>query len=149
MSDEVTWEPPDGSWASSASTRKTMTSTGRRDTTSELAVRSAVHRRGLRYRVDARPLAGLRRHADLVFPTEQVAVFVDGCYWHGCPEHWRVPNSNSSYWQDKIDGNRARDRDTDEHLVDAGWTVVRVWEHEDTERAANRVEDAVRAARGA
>lgn len=118
-----------------------------RDTRPELALRSAVHARGLRYRVAVRPLPDLRRTADLVFPRERVAVFLDGCFWHGCPEHQSVSGSNSDYWARKIELNRRRDRDTSERLTDAGWLVIRVWEHESPDVAAHRVEDAVKAAR--
>ncbi|MGH3443713.1 MAG: very short patch repair endonuclease [Nitriliruptorales bacterium] len=138
------WTPPEGSWASSAAIRRTMTSTRGRDTRPERAVRSAVHRLGLRYRVDHPPLPELRRRADMVFPRARVAVFVDGCSWHGCPEHGAVPATNRSYWSDKIARNRERDGDTDTRLLDAGWEPVRVWEHEDPERAAARIARLVR-----
>lgn len=118
-----------------------------RDTRPERALRSAVHRLGLRYRVSARPLAGLRRTADLVFPRERVAVFLDGCFWHGCPEHRSETRSNSEYWRRKIELNQLRDRDTDSKLTTAGWAVVRVWEHEPPREAACRVEAAVKLAR--
>jgi DNA mismatch endonuclease (patch repair protein) len=124
-----------------------MQSNRSRDTKPELALRSAVHARGLRYRVAAKPLTGLRRTADLVFPSAKVAVFLDGCFWHGCPEHHTVAASNATFWADKVAGNRARDRDTDSRLADAGWVSVRVWEHEDPAEAARRVEDVVRTRR--
>jgi DNA mismatch endonuclease, patch repair protein len=119
-----------------------------RDTRPERALRSAVHRLGLRYRVSARPLADMRRTADLVFPRERVAVFLDGCFWHGCPEHNSEIRSNSEYWQRKIELNQLRDRDTDSKLISAGWVVVRSWEHEPPLEAARKVEAAVRLARG-
>jgi DNA mismatch endonuclease (patch repair protein) len=124
-----------------------MQSNRSRDTKPELALRSAVHARGLRYRVSAKPLTGLRRTADLVFPSAKVAVFLDGCFWHGCPEHHTVATANATFWADKVEGNRARDRDTDSRLADAGWVSVRVWEHEDPAEAARRVEDVVRTRR--
>ncbi|MDT5115728.1 MAG: mismatch endonuclease, patch repair protein [Mycobacterium sp.] len=124
-----------------------MQSNRSRDTKPELALRSAVHARGLRYRVAAKPLTGLRRTADLVFPRAKVAVFLDGCFWHGCPEHHTVATANATFWADKVEGNRARDRDTDSRLADAGWVSVRVWEHEDPAEAARRVEDVVRTRR--
>ncbi len=114
-----------------------------RDTAPELALRSAVHRLGLRYRVAARPVASVRRTADLVFSRARVAVFLDGCYWHRCPDHYVPPSTNPGYWHTKIDGNAARDRDTDARLAGAGWAVVRVWEHEDSDEAAARVRSAV------
>ncbi|WP_318295314.1 very short patch repair endonuclease [Streptomyces griseoaurantiacus] len=115
-----------------------------RDTKPEKLLRSALHRQGLRYRVGARPLPGLRRTADVVFRKDRVAVFVDGCYWHGCPEHHRPAKKGAAFWQEKIAGNRARDADTNEKLRDAGWLVIRVWEHEDPEAAAQEVVKAVR-----
>ena len=117
-----------------------------RDTKPELAVRSAVHRRGLRYRVAARPQPELRRTADMVFRRAKVAVFVDGCYWHGCPEHHTQPTTNREYWAEKISGNVRRDKETNEHLERAGWTVLRFWEHENTETVADTIETSVRAA---
>jgi DNA mismatch endonuclease (patch repair protein) len=124
-----------------------MRSNRSRDTKPELALRSAVHALGLRYRVGAKPLAGLRRTADLVFPTVKIAVFLDGCFWHGCPEHHTVAAANAKFWADKVSGNRARDRDTDARLEAAGWISVRVWEHEDPVAAAQRVREVVRARR--
>ena len=122
-----------------------MQSNKSRDTKPELALRSAVHAKGLRYRVSAKPLAGVRRTADLVFPRAKVAVFLDGCFWHGCPEHHTVASANAKFWADKVDANRKRDRDTDSRLAEAGWVSVRIWEHEDVTEAARRVEEVVRA----
>ncbi|MDX1888144.1 very short patch repair endonuclease [Mycolicibacterium sp. 050158] len=132
------------SWASSPEARARMQSNKSRDTKPELALRSAVHARGLRYRVSAKPLAGVRRTADLVFPRAKVAVFLDGCFWHGCPEHHTVASANAKFWADKVQANRARDRDTDGRLDAAGWVSVRIWEHEDPVDAAQRVEEVVR-----
>jgi DNA mismatch endonuclease (patch repair protein) len=132
------------SWASSPEARARMQSNKSRDTKPELALRSAVHKLGLRYRVSAKPLAGLRRTADLVFPRAKVAVFLDGCFWHGCPEHHTVASANARFWADKVEGNRARDRDTDGRLQDAGWVSMRIWEHEDPQEAAQRVRQVVR-----
>lgn len=115
-----------------------------RDTAAELAVRREVWRRGLRYRVDIAPIPGLRRRADLVFTKARVAVYVDGCFWHRCPVHATSPRANSEWWREKLDGNVRRDRDTDRWLVEAGWTVIRIWEHEDPIAAADRIEAAVR-----
>ena len=121
-----------------------MKSNKSRDTKPELALRSAVHALGLRYRVAAKPLVGLRRTADLVFPRAKVAVFLDGCFWHGCPEHHTVASANATFWAEKVESNRTRDRDTDRRLAEAGWDVVRVWEHEDPQLAALHVEEIVR-----
>jgi len=100
---------------------------------------------GYRYRVDVPPLPTLRRRADIVFTKARVAVFVDGCFWHGCPDCDLRPKVNATWWRKKLDRNRARDIDTDVQLARAGWTVVRVWEHMDVEKAARRVSDAVAA----
>lgn len=136
------------SYASSAGVRSRMQLQKTRDTKPELAVRRLLHRRGLRYRVDRQPLADLRRRADIVFGPARVAVYVDGCFWHGCAEHGNPrPAANGWYWPDKIARNRARDADTDRRLAEAGWIVIRAWEHEEPEAVAARVESAVRARR--
>jgi DNA mismatch endonuclease (patch repair protein) len=114
-----------------------------RDTRPELALRSAVHAMGMRYRVGVRPLPEVRRTADLVFPRARVAVFLDGCFWHGCPDHYRPATKNAEFWDTKIKGNIARDADTDQRLRDAGWRVVRVWEHEKPAEAASRIQAVV------
>ncbi len=117
-----------------------------RDTKPELAVRRRLHRRGLRYRVDAAPIPALRRRADIVFAKARVAVFVDGCFWHGCPEHGRKSfNHNTAYWPTKIAANMARDRDTDARLREAGWTVLRFWEHQDADIIAKDIIDVLQA----
>jgi len=104
-----------------------------------MALRRALHASGLRYRVHRRPVKGVRREADVVFGPTRVAVFVDGCFWHGCPEHATWPKNNAEFWRRKIEGNRARDLDTDARLAEAGWVAVRVWEHEDPAEAAARI----------
>jgi DNA mismatch endonuclease (patch repair protein) len=109
-----------------------------------MTVRSLLHRGGFRYRVNARPLPAFRRRADLVFYGRRVAVFVDGCFWHGCPDHRRTPKRNGEWWTSKIERNARRDRDTDRRLLESGWFVIRVWEHEDPAEAAGRVADAVK-----
>ena len=114
-----------------------------RDTKPELLLRSLLHARGLRYRVNHR-LLGTRYTADVVFTRARVAVFVDGCWWHKCPEHYKEPKSNTRYWLPKVDRNVARDAKVDALLDDAGWTVVRAWEHEDPVAVADRVERVVR-----
>lgn len=103
-----------------------------------------MHRRGLRFRVGERPVPELRRTADVVFRTERVAVFVDGCFWHGCPDHARATKSHTKWWADKITANQERDADTCSRLAVAGWIVVRVWEHEDLADACARIEALVR-----
>jgi DNA mismatch endonuclease, patch repair protein len=101
-----------------------------RDTKPEMAVRRAAHAAGLRFRVDYRPIPELNRRADLVFTRAKVAVFVDGCFWHGCPTHHTVAKSNAEFWAQKVTRNRERDAETDRLLGEAGWTVIRAWEHE-------------------
>jgi DNA mismatch endonuclease (patch repair protein) len=118
-----------------------------KDTKVELQVRSHLHRLGLRFRVQRKLLDGLRRKADIVFGPAKVAVFTDGCFWHGCPLHATWPKQNAAFWRDKIEANRRRDADTDARLAAAGWLVVRVWEHEDPLEAARRIEGVVRARR--
>ncbi|WP_201788936.1 very short patch repair endonuclease [Amycolatopsis orientalis] len=115
-----------------------------RDTRPEILLRKLLHSRGFRYRVSTKPLAGVRRTADLVFSGPRVAVFVDGCFWHGCPEHYRPAATNSDFWREKIERNRERDLETNRLLQEAGWRVVRAWEHEDPEDVASRVGDLVR-----
>lgn len=131
-------------WASSPAVRAVMVSNRRRDTRPELAVRRAVHALGLRYRVDVRPLSTVNRRADLVFRRRRVAVFVDGCYWHGCPDHGTTPKTNAIYWGGKIARNSERDRDTDARLREAGWVVLRFWEHQDPLAAAEAIAAVVR-----
>lgn len=124
-----------------------MKSNRRRDTGPERALRSLVHSAGLRYRVAARPIPPLRRTADLVFRPTRVAVFIDGCFWHRCPEHFTMPKTNRDYWEPKIRNNVRRDRETDGLLRDAGWLVLRFWEHEPPDKCAHQVIDVVTARR--
>jgi DNA mismatch endonuclease (patch repair protein) len=119
-----------------------------RDTAPEWAIRQRLHASGLRYRVNHPPVPGLRRRADIVFARSKVAVFVDGCFWHSCPEHGTSPKSNAGWWADKLEANRRRDAETDRVLTAAGWTVVRVWEHEDPDMAADHVGRAVQSQLG-
>ncbi len=115
-----------------------------RDTAPEMEVRRHLHAAGLRYRVHTRPLPELRRTADIVFRGARVAVLVDGCFWHSCPEHGTAPVTDGEWWAAKLSRNVERDADTDRQLTDAGWLVIRVWEHEDPVDAAERVARAVR-----
>lgn len=131
------------SWASTAGVRRSMRSNRGRDTGPELAVRRSMHRMGLRFFVGRRPLPSMPRTADAVFPTVRVAVFVDGCFWHRCPEHATTPVRNADYWVPKLARNAERDRETDRLLEDAGWVVLRVWEHEPAGEAAERVREVV------
>jgi DNA mismatch endonuclease, patch repair protein len=115
-----------------------------KDTDAELSLRKELHGRGLRYRLHVPLLTKPRRVADIVFSSAKVAIFVDGCFWHGCPEHASWPKSNAQFWREKIEANRARDSDTDQRLQASGWRVVRVWAHEGAPKAAQRIEDIVR-----
>ncbi|HEX2038782.1 MAG TPA: DNA mismatch endonuclease Vsr [Acidimicrobiales bacterium] len=125
-------------------TRRRMSRQRSRDTDPERALRSLLHRMGLRFRVHRRPVPGVRREADLVFAGPRVAVFVDGCFWHRCPDHATSPRNNGAWWAAKLAANAARDADTDRRLSEAGWAVVRVWEHEEPAAAAARVATVVR-----
>jgi DNA mismatch endonuclease (patch repair protein) len=143
----VTDEPlPPESWASSPKVRVTMRGNRSKNTGPEMTLRSALYERGLRYRVDAPPVPDIRRRADVVFPKARVAVFVDGCFWHGCPDHYRPSTKNNAFWEQKLETNRSRDAQTNETLTAAQWTVIRVWEHEDMSQAADRIVMAVRSA---
>jgi DNA mismatch endonuclease (patch repair protein) len=114
-----------------------------RDTAPEKALRSALHRKGLRFRLDERPAENLNRKADIVFRSAKVAVFVDGCFWHGCPVHGTEAKANAEFWAQKIKQNQERDLDTTSRLEALGWRVIRVWEHEDPEEASQRIYDIV------
>jgi len=129
---------------SSPETSARFRQVARRDTAPELRLRSELHRLGLRYGIDRRPVPDLRRRADIVFRPSKVAVFVDGCFWHGCPDHMTWPAANAEWWRAKIGRNRSRDQDTDRQLEAAGWTSIRIWEHEDMRLAARRIAIAVR-----
>lgn len=107
-----------------------MQSNRGRDTKPELRLRKELHALGLRFRVGVRPVREVRRTADVVFTRARIAVFVDGCFWHGCPIHHTVAKTNAEFWAAKVDGNRRRDRETDELLQERGWLVIRIWEHE-------------------
>jgi DNA mismatch endonuclease (patch repair protein) len=135
MSEEVK------SWASSPGTRRSMQGNKARDTKPELAVRKLLHSRGLRYRVNFRPLPHLRRTADVVFTRQKVAVYIDGCFWHGCPAHYTRPASNTDFWDAKVSRNKARDADTVRALKNEGWTCLRFWTHEHPERTAESIAD--------
>lgn len=117
----------------------------RRDSAAERALRSELHRRGYRFRVDYPvPVEGRSPRPDLAFTRLRLAVFVDGCFWHGCPEHGGQPKQNAHYWRPKIARNMERDREQNARLEQAGWEVIRIWAHENPVAAANRVEQALR-----
>lgn len=125
--------------SSSSAASGRMRSNRSRDTKPELSLRSELHSRGLRFRVDLKPETSLRTRADIVFTRARVKVFVDGCFWHGCPEHGTSPRANARFWREKIAANKKRDARATRDLQRHGWAVVRVWEHEATHDAADRV----------
>jgi DNA mismatch endonuclease (patch repair protein) len=100
-----------------------------RDNPFELSVRRLLFKERYRYRVHYKPLKNLNRHADVAFPRKKVAVFFDGCFWHGCPDHGTIPKTNTVWWRAKIERNMARDQETNHLLSTAGWSVIRIWEH--------------------
>lgn len=113
--------------------RHRMQHTPQHDNPAELAVRSGLHRTGLRFRVHYRPVPGSRVEADIAFPAQQVAVMLDGCFWHGCPEHGTMPKRNAAWWREKLGANKERDVRAGKALNAAGWQVMRFWEHERVE----------------
>jgi DNA mismatch endonuclease (patch repair protein) len=121
-----------------------MSRQARKDTLPEVRLRRLLHSRGLRYRIGVKVPGMARRTIDIAFTRVRVAIFVDGCFWHGCPEHASWPASNAEWWADKISANRERDLATTAHLTATNWLVTRVWEHEDPATAADRVEKMVR-----
>lgn len=124
---------------SSEAAMKRMQAAKPRDTAPEKALRSSLHNRGLRFRVDQKVIKELNRKADIIFRSAKVAVFVDGCFWHGCPIHGTQAKANAEFWKNKIERNQARDLDTNNRLKKAGWRIVRVWEHEDPERVSEKI----------
>lgn len=120
-----------------------MAQTGQRDTTAEMKIRRLLHGMGFRYRVDFSVLERPKRRADIAFTRVRVAVFVDGCFWHGCPVHGTWPKANAEFWREKITTNRNRDLDTNKRLKAKGWRVIRVWEHEDPKTVAEQIARAV------
>lgn len=135
---------PEDSTASTPAVRASMKGNRGRDTKPEKVLRSLLFKEGLRYLVNAPPIQGLRRSADVLFPKARVAVFVDGCFWHVCPEHHRPATKNTDFWTEKFADNQRRDAETNRILEEAGWTVIRAWEHEAPEDVARRVISAVR-----
>lgn len=104
----------------------------------------ALDELGLTYETDAQPLPESARKADILFRQGRVAVFVDGCFWHGCPLHGTQAKANAGFWREKIERNRERDTDTNRRLIEAGWIVVRIWEHDDPASAASKIQQILR-----
>jgi DNA mismatch endonuclease, patch repair protein len=125
--------------ASTPEARLRMQRVRQKNTSAEAALRRELHARGLRYRIHVPVLTKSRRVADIAFRGLRVAVFVDGCFWHGCPVHGTWPKQNAEFWRAKIEANMARDKNTDERLRAEGWKVIRVWAHEEPNVAAGRV----------
>jgi DNA mismatch endonuclease, patch repair protein len=124
---------------SDQATARRMREQKQEDTACEIKIRQVLHRQGLRYRLHIRPIGSLNRRADIVFRRNKLAVFIDGCFWHGCPLHWKPPQRHSVWWTRKIALNRERDRETIRILRAHGWKVIRVWEHEESNHAARRI----------
>jgi DNA mismatch endonuclease (patch repair protein) len=121
-----------------------MVSNSRRESQLEQSLRSELFRRGLRFRKHLAVVSGLRCKPDIVFTRAKVAVFVDGCFWHACPEHGTLPQANAEWWAEKLRANVARDQLYDSTLQKAGWTVLRFWEHQAVVDMANEIERTVR-----
>lgn len=121
---------------SSSDASRRMSKVRQKGTGAEVALRQEMYRIGLRYRIDYAVLKKPRRVADVAFPGRKIAVFVDGCFWHGCPEHATWPKQNAEFWREKIEANRRRDADTNERLRSLGWKVLRFWSHEPPNQAA-------------
>lgn len=141
---EMTLGEPERSRPGPALSAK-MSTLARKDTKPELLLRRELHARGLRFRVQSKVPGNRRRTIDIAFTRARLAVYVDGCFWHGCPEHHVQPRANSDWWAWKVERNQARDLDTERQLAEAGWHCVRIWEHEDPVDAADRVEATYRA----
>lgn len=124
---------------SSSDTSRRMAKVRQKGTYAEVALRREMYRIGLRYRIDYEVLRRPRRVADIAFPGRKIAIFVDGCFWHGCPEHATWPKQNAEFWRQKIEANRQRDADTSARLQALGWTALRFWSHESPVKAAKTV----------
>jgi DNA mismatch endonuclease (patch repair protein) len=128
---------------SSVQVSERMSKHPRRDTSPELELRRLLHAAGLRYRVQYPVPGWKRRTIDIAFTRRKVAVFIDGCFWHGCSKHRNVPASNREWWQEKLTKNATRDGETDAHLHRLGWRVVRLWEHDSASEGFERVRQAL------
>ncbi len=133
--------------ALSPTVSKNFRETRTRDTGPEMALRRSLHKCGLRYRLQWPVPGKARRTMDIAFPGLKIAVFIDGCYWHGCPKHGETPKNNRAWWKEKIASNQARDHQTEQHLQQLGWIVLRFWEHQPINEMCENVIRAVRAQR--
>lgn len=137
--------PPEYPFPSSPAATATMKANRRVDTRPEALLRSALHQQGLRFRKDVYLRVGdVRTKADIVFRPRRIAVYLDGCFWHSCPEHGQLPRANRAYWKPKLERNVRRDEEVTRALEVDGWTVIRIWEHEPIDLAAQRIYEAVR-----
>lgn len=125
--------------SSSSAVSRRMARTRGKDNPRERELRSALHRQGLRFRIHYAAIPGTKRSIDIAFPKWRLAVFCDGCFWHGCPIHATTPKANREWWENKIAANKARDLDTDSRLTNDGWTVLRIWEHVSVDDATSLV----------
>ncbi|MGP8159861.1 MAG: very short patch repair endonuclease [Candidatus Dormibacteria bacterium] len=135
-------------WASSEATRRVMQGNRSSNTSPEVRLRSALHRSGLRFFKHRRPDPQVSCRVDIVFPRARLAVFLDGCFWHACPDHGTRPAVHAEWWDSKLARNRDRDRRNDAELIGAGWRVLRVWEHEEIDSAVSRIRFALDRPRG-
>ena len=140
---DVSVNPERAPRPSDAATELRMRTQRQRDTQCELEIRRKLHRTGVRYRIDCPPLTDCRRRADIVIRPARIAIFIDGCFWHKCPLHWKAPHRNSAWWTEKIDSNARRDQETSDLLKQRGWLVIRVWEHEPADAVVRRIIKAV------
>ena len=129
---------------SSSAAHNRMKAVRREGSAAEIALRKALDAHLMQYALNEQPIPDLNRWADIVFREEKVAVFVDGCFWHGCPLHGTQAKSNAAFWSAKIERNKERDSDTNQRLEEAGWMTIRIWEHDDPEAAAIRIASALR-----
>lgn len=127
-------EPPLEQWV-----RKRMVAQRTKDTSAELLIRRALHAAGYRYRLNVKVPGAPRRTIDIAFTRKKLAIMVDGCFWHGCPQHCVPPKHNAEWWAEKLARNRARDTETTALLEAAGWRVLRLWEHEPVDTALTRI----------
>lgn len=127
--------------AASDAVSRRMSRMPRRDTGPERRLRAELHRRGMRFRANVRGLPG---RPDIAFTRARLAIFVDGCFWHACPRHGVLPKSNREWWREKLERNVHRDREKDAALAELGWSPLHVWEHEDVDQVADRIEHAWR-----
>jgi DNA mismatch endonuclease (patch repair protein) len=125
--------------ASSFAAKRRMEAAKPKDTLPEIKLRTALEEIGIHFEVDVKPIENLQRRADILVREDKIAVFVDGCFWHGCPIHGTQAKANAEFWADKIKRNKERDADTNRRLEADGWTVIRIWEHDDYIEAAKKI----------